>query len=262
LVGILVGLSLVCAFGVFDAAAQSLVEEYKARRMKQVMAAYVAKNPARLPPAPLDPLTLSPEAIALIGEPPEPEVEPLAEAVVLDTLPPPFVSSVELITRATRARYRALFDSTQWAYLGSNDLTTLDTMWTHALRPRFEAVHGPPTVTVAELPQERLTAESGPIQFEYWFLLNGEIPLLVFDPSGPFGRGVVVATDYRYRDDLRRIREEVLLPVAESTLRAASVDYYFDPRRPAWYRTGFDGQRYFTTRIRQPALEHGRPRIE
>ncbi|GAB5518444.1 MAG: hypothetical protein RhofKO_06950 [Rhodothermales bacterium] len=261
-VRLLVSLSLFLVVGALEVTAQSLVEEYKARRMQQMMAAYMAEHPAFLPPAPLDAVPLSPEAVELLGERIAPEAEPLTDAVVLDTLPPPFVTSVELIPRLKRFQYTALFDTTEWAYLGSNDLTMLDTMQTRALRPRFEAIHGPPTITVIELSPERLEAESGPIQFEYWFLLNGEIPLLVFDPSGPFGRGVVVATDHRYRDELRRIREEVLLPVARSTQQAASVDYYYDPRRPTWYRTGFDGRRYFNTPIRKPALERGRPWIE
>ncbi len=163
------------------------------------------------------------------------------------------------MSRLQRVWYQQEYGSTLWAFLGSNELTPLDTTWTRDLRARLEARFGMPTQTLADLKTTQNLRREEYIQFEYWFVLNDSIPLMVMDVNGPFERGVVVATDHRYRETLFELRQAFLMQLMEGDLRKPYLDYYYHYDAQAWYRTGYDGRRYFTQRIARPNLERGRP---
>lgn len=125
----------------------------------------------------------------------------------------------------------------------------------------MEAYFGPPTQTITEAlgaGADRYTRDRY-IQFEYWFVLNDSIPFVVMDVNGPLERGLIVSSDYRYRDILLRLRESFMEDFARSTRRAAYVDYYYNPIESSWYYAGFDGIRYYLERTREPNFAMGRP---
>lgn len=150
------------------------------------------------------------------------------------------------------------FGEAAWAYLGNNYFTTLDTVSTSAIRARMERQFGPPTKTLAEqafsdgLPTEMM-------QFEYWMVVNDSIRVMFMDTGGPFDRGVLVAGDHRYRDELYRLRQTLLGTIMTNVAPAPYVDYYYNSVTELWYRTGFNGQNYFLREIRRPDLARGRP---
>ncbi len=186
-----------------------------------------------------------------IVRPEEPAPEP--------ELPPIEITSVTLVPRLQRGWFEEEFKKTKWAYLGSaGRFTPLDTMRTHRLRALLEAKHGPPSVTLSELDLSKDLKPDDYIQFEYYFVLNDSIPLIVTDPNGPFDRGLVVASDRAYRARLFDLRQAFLgaILLEEAT---PYVDYFYRYSDRSWYLVGFDGRRFFRERIRRPTPIGRRP---
>ncbi len=188
-------------------------------------------------------------------KPPTHEIAPEPEE------PAELVQSWQLIKPLERNWFRQTFQTTLWAFLGSNSLSLIDTMRTSEVRARMAAAFGEPTQTVADLGNVRNLQREEYIQFEYWFVLNDTIPLLVIDVNGPFERGVVVATDQRYRDQLYDLRDTFLTQRIADGRRELFVDYYYHYDQRTWYRTGYDGVRFFRQRIGPPNLTRGRPTL-
>jgi hypothetical protein len=171
------------------------------------------------------------------------------------------ITSWKLTTAQERLRFKAEFGETLWAFLGSNTLSPLDTMRTLELRARLEAAFGPPTQTLAERSHSETLTREDYTQFEYWFVLNDSIPLVVMDVNGPLERGVIVTTNQLYRDILSNIRSAFLGQLVASDARKPFVDYYYHYDQGIWYRSGYDGLRFFQERIRSPDFSEGRPEL-
>lgn len=151
------------------------------------------------------------------------------------------------------------FEDTQWSYLGNNFFTPMDTVNTPEIRAHLEAYFGLPTRTVVELKQEDQTPADDYSQFEYWLVVNDSIPMIVMDVGGPFDRGVIVATDHRFRSLLYRMRHSLLGEAIHRSEPEPYTDYYYHQVTEKWYFTGFDGAEYFIREIRLPDLKLGRP---
>ena len=137
----------------------------------------------------------------------------------------------------------------------------LDTVETKEIRARMQSRFGPPTRTLVELDYSRGLRREEYIQFEYWFILNDSIPMMVMDVNGPFEQGIVVAGDHRYRNILYTMRQSFLGRMMHEETLAPYVDYYYNYASRRWYRTGYDGQQFFTDPIGQPNLARGRPQL-
>lgn len=264
--------ALVVASGVWPAAAQptqawpvqvrqgrTLIETYRAARLQRLADAYLARYGGPLAPMPAEELqAATPEVQAWLARIRPPVLEPVLE----DAGPRITVEDWQLMKRLERPYFDARFGDVEWAYLGSNYRTPIDTIRTQELRARLQATFGDPTQTLAELDAEEFAALREFIQFEYWFVLNDSIPLKVMDVNGPLERGVVVATDHRYREILFDLRAAFLQRVALSTELAPYVDYYYNPAVGAWYRSGYEDGRFFLDMIPRPKLWRGRPRLD
>ncbi|MDE2997332.1 MAG: hypothetical protein OXT73_11465 [Bacteroidota bacterium] len=169
------------------------------------------------------------------------------------------ITSWEKIAHLRVALHRGAFDSTEWAFTGSNSRSAIDTMRTADLRSRLQSVFGAPTVTLAESPSPDSLMREQVIQFEYWFVLNEDIKVVVIDVNGPWDRGVVVAADYRYRSDLSTIKRDFLEQLIPEADRKPFTDYYYNVDQNTWYLTGFDGASFFDRRIERPNMSLGRP---
>ena len=206
-----------------------------------------------------------------------PPLEPIRLATTADSLlpPPPDTGNTDdgpnfeiterhVVQRLERSWFQREFGDTPWAFLGNSSyLSPLDTTFTRILRARMEAQFGPPTRTLADRLEGDGTVEGDYVQFEYWFVVNDSIPAIVMDVHGPYDRGVIVATDRRYRDELQAFRDALLAPLLESAARKPYVDYFYDTEVARWYRTGFDGADYFIEPIPRSRIIPGRrPWIE
>lgn len=249
--GLLLLLAAVTA--VPQAAAQSLVEMYRSARFRALAEEMLETHGLCASPLPSEKLPYATDSVRqqmlALFPPPEPEPEP-------DPAPSITIRKRTLTPKLGGEWFERRFEDTGWAYLGSNELHGIDTIYTRDLRARMEAQFGSPTRTIAERGDDP-SAEY--IQFQYWFVLNDSIPMNVMDVNGPFERGVVVATDRKYRHLLPYLKETLLGPVVESPERAAYVDYYFLKDLSMWFLTGYDGERFFIERISRPNLRIGRP---
>lgn len=247
---------------VFPASAQvvpkvsshELPNVYREARLQLLIDRILAKNGGRLIPRPSEDVSNKNDTLyqwILTKQPGY--VEPVVEEVFE-------LKSWKLVKRLERQGFSKQFSKVKWAYLGNNYLTALDTTLTRILRAHMQAFFGPPTRTLAELNVNRHLRMDEYIQFEYWFVLNDTIPIMVMDANGPLDRGFVVAGDHRYRDKLMDLRQDLLTPIFEEG-PAAYVDYFYHYPARRWYKTGYDGRRYFRRVIGQPDLAQGRPKL-
>ncbi len=143
------------------------------------------------------------------------------------------------------------YRETYWeaAYPGPSLL--VDTSSTALLRGRLQAAFGRPTRNADALRRHGYGGSEF-VQFEYWFVVNDSIPILALDIDGPFGQGLMVASDERYASLLRPIRADLSARLDAARRPDPWVDYYHSFERRQWYRTGFNGADQFTVEVRPP----------
>jgi len=182
-----------------------------------------------------------------------------------DDLPVPLIRDPFLITSWHKIsfpetpHYASRFDSTRWAFIGSTSLSKIDTLETRDIRARLEAQFGRPTLTLVERALPEAARREDYIEFEYWFILNNEIPLILIDVNGPWDRGIVVAAPAELRDDLRSIKSTFLGQLTAESTRKPFADYYYNFDRDSWYVTGFNGASFFDVRTARPPKGTPRP---
>lgn len=238
------------------ARAQSLVEMYRTARFKaqaeRVLSDYRARSMA---PDHLEyPTDSLREWIDLVFPREEHVTEPQTTALA--------VTSWDLIPKLGRDWFRKEFAEVRWAYIGSNSLSVLDTTFTRDLRARLEAEFGSPTQTIADLDHSKSVRPAEYIQFEYWFVVNDSIPLMVMDVNGPFERGLVVASSHSYSNILPAVKQAFIERLSNSRKKAPYADYYYLPEQRMWFLAGFDGEKHYLERISKPDLKLGRPLLE
>ena len=243
------------------ASAQDVVDLLRRQRRDARVAEILATLPARVDAHPLRP----------VG-PPDPLVEgvlrgrarayarldSLARVARVDSLaavaaaaPPPdwrWAKTAPGAQGAFLARYRETF----WRSSDPSAGNPIDTTRTTALRGRLQAVFGDPTRNADALRQVGY-AGSETVQFEYWFVVNDSIPVLVMDIDGPFGRGLLLAGDEADAAVLPHLKADLAVRLADAVGPDPWVDYYRSFERNQWYRTGYNGATLFTVEIRPPA---------
>lgn len=240
----------------FTAAAQDVPTLLVHARLRRIAQDAAERHGIRLPFRGLDPLgpRFAPGATPVV------ELEPATE-----TAPSPIDAAVpvsfDVFSRIRRPVFSSRFAGVEWAFLQGKTFGPLDTTRTIDLRARLEAHFGAPTKTLAELDSVEWRPAEQVVQFEYWFVVNDSIPLVVLDVNGPMARGLVVASDSRYRDHLDVLRRLVLDRLFDTNRRAPFVDYWYRFQRQEWSVVGFDGASFFDRRIAPPKPGHGRPML-
>lgn len=146
------------------------------------------------------------------------------------------------------ARYREAY----WQAVNPTRGNPLDTLATTTLRGRLQALFGAPTRN-ADAQRQVGYAGSENVQFEYWFVVNDSIPVLVMDVDGPFGRGLLLAGDENHAAYLPALAADLGQRLAATRRADPWVDYYRSHERRQWYRTGYNGETLFTLEIPAPA---------
>lgn len=127
----------------------------------------------------------------------------------------------------------------------------LDTISTHKLRARLQAAFGDPTQKIEDLIHRRNFRPGMAIEFEYWFVVDGKIPLIILDSKGPFGRELVYSGASRYIDLMPQIMRTFSKKLME-TEPAEFQDYYYSADREKWYDVRFENGEYTTKEIDSP----------
>lgn len=217
------------AYGPAEVAARSEREGY--RRVSPML-------PSMRPPAvPLPPLRIRPE--------PPPPAAPVGPRVLEDL-------QWSRVAPGDEAAFLARFGDALWTSADRFARTPIDTMQTLEVRARLHATFGAPTRTPIARGRPEMGSGSEFIQFEYWFAVNDTIPFVVMDRAGPFGRGVVMVADEEHADVLRTVREDLARRLLMTSHLMPYVDYYQSREGGQWYRTGYDGTRYYILETERP----------
>lgn len=255
LLSVFVAALLLCAWGT-PVRAQSLIEMYRSARFQARAQQVFDEHGYGAKPMPVDWVPYASDSMsARMARIFPPEAEPPAA-------PRLEIREWQLIPKLGRSWFERNYGADGWSFLGNTAMTRLDTTFTREIRAHLESEFGTPTQTIADLEETENRPLGDFIQFEYWFVLNDSIPLRVMDVNGPLERGVVVASEQKYRHLLPELRDRLDVRLLEHAGRAPYADYYYLPDQRMWFITGFDGRRYFLNRISKPNLRLGRPLLE
>ena len=150
-----------------------------------------------------------------------------------------------------RDDYRAFFERFKLTGQGLYNQTELDRMPAIEIRARLQDVFGSPTQTVEELIMEDDFRLGKAIQFEYWFIVDDKIPMMVLDLDGPFTDGLVYVGASRYIDLMPEIKRTLTRLVEDATPEGYQ-DYFYSPERQQWYQISYSNGEYKNEEIKQP----------
>ncbi|MDX1530775.1 MAG: hypothetical protein R3362_04550 [Rhodothermales bacterium] len=248
------------------AEAPSVVEQMRSLRLKlraaEVMGTMGPSAPARTvealePDSVHDPRRMfwwmhsRREFPALAVGPPAP---PVPEPAAAEEPPPrPVLESIrwDKVGAFEQEAFLERFREALWTNEGMRSRTPLDTIPTPELRARLNGFYGAPTRSPLARAEVGYTGSTF-VQFEYWFVVNDSIPFVVMDVDGPFGRGLVLAGALRDKAVHAQLKRDLTRRLIERPRPMAYVDYYQSQERDQWYRTGFDGEEFYTVEIRRP----------
>lgn len=144
------------------------------------------------------------------------------------------------------------FDGMIWTSEGFNrQQSVMDRIATTELRARLQARFGDPTKTVKDLIDERKfgRSEGATIQFEYRFVVDGEIPLMLLDINGPFGQGFVWVGGNRWVDRMAQIKRDMTEELMGVEELAEFEDYFYSPEKEKWYRVALKEGKFETKEL-------------
>lgn len=159
------------------------------------------------------------------------------------------------VSHEEREEFQMRFESIKWTGAGLYEKTPIDYIPTMELRARLQKVFGNPTQRLEDLIDKKDFRPGECIQFEYWFVVNDSIPLMVLDVDGPFANGLTYGGASRYVDlmpEVKRTLSKLLLDVKEL---AEYDDYFYSPEddRMAWYRVAYKNGEFVNKKIDRPA---------
>lgn len=148
------------------------------------------------------------------------------------------------VDRSDRVEFQERFANINWTGQGLYNPTTIDRIPTIELRSRLQAVFGDPTQRIGDLINTENYRPGKAVQFEYWFVIDGEIPMMVLDLDGPFENGLVYVGASRYIDLMPQVKRTFTrLLMTEGDSLAAYSDYFYSPERDQWYEVKYtDGE--------------------
>jgi hypothetical protein len=144
------------------------------------------------------------------------------------------------------------FEDVNWTGQGFYDKTTLDERQTNEIRARLQELYGDPTKTIEDLINSENFRPAQAIQFEYWFVVDDSIPMMILDIDGPFGRGLVYAGASKYIDLMPQIKRYFAKEMMAIKELPSYQDYYYSVERRQWFNVTLDNGDYRTEEISSP----------
>ncbi|NBC67291.1 MAG: hypothetical protein GVY07_16745 [Bacteroidetes bacterium] len=130
----------------------------------------------------------------------------------------------------------------QWTGRGLYNPTTIDRIPTIELRARLQAAFGEPTQTIGDLIDRESFRPGKAVQFEYWFIIDNKIPLMILDLDGPFENGLVYVGATCYIDLMPQVKRTLTRILMEAQPEEYE-DYFYSPERQQWYLVQYkDGE--------------------
>lgn len=152
-----------------------------------------------------------------------------------------------------RAQFQQRFANINWTGQGLYNPTTIDRIPTIELRSRLQAAFGNPTQTIGDLINANNFRPGKAIQFEYWFIIDDEMPLMILDLDGPFENGLVYVGASRFIDMMPQVKRTLnRMLMGENGNPAEFSDYFFSPERDQWYLVQYKDGEYTREMINRP----------
>lgn len=164
------------------------------------------------------------------------------------------VPDIEKISKEEVGEFDSRFSSVNWTGQGLNRRTDIDGMSTPEVRARLQAVFGEPTLKIEDMVNRDNFRLAYAIQFEYRFVVNDEIPFIILDVFGPFGRGLSYSGPSEHVDlmpQIKRAFNSMLMEVDEDELAEYS-DYYYSADRGQWYLVQYENGEFIEEEIEAP----------
>ncbi|MFV1883783.1 MAG: hypothetical protein ACMZ7B_04800 [Balneola sp.] len=133
--------------------------------------------------------------------------------------------------------FQQRFSEIKWTGQGFN-YNSLDRMPAIEIRARLEGAFGKPTKRIEDIVDGGKLRAGKAIQFEYWFIIDGEIPMMVLDLDGPFADGLVYVGASRYIDLMPQVKRTLTRLVTEVEPKEYT-DYFYSPERSQWYKVTY-----------------------
>lgn len=152
-----------------------------------------------------------------------------------------------------KSEFQEQFSDISWTGQGLYNPTTIDRIPTVELRSRLQAAFGEPTQTIEDLINTSNFRPAKAVQFEYWFIIDDEIPMMILDLDGPFENGLVYVGSSRYIDlmpQIKRTLNRKLMDEAEEL--APYSDYFYSPERDQWYLVEYEDGEFNQESIDRP----------
>lgn len=162
------------------------------------------------------------------------------------------VPEFEKITKDRQEWFMNKFEDINWTGRGLYEDTEIDDRQTNELRARLQTAFGDPTKTIEDLINDSDFRLAQAIQFEYWFVVNDSIPLMILDIDGPFGTGLVYGGASRYIDLMPQIKRTFSNKLMRVDSLSPYQDYYYSPEREQWFSVIFRNEHFRTKEIKSP----------
>jgi hypothetical protein len=158
----------------------------------------------------------------------------------------------EKITKEERAQFERETRDISLTGQGLYEDTKLDDRQTNEIRARLQAQFGNPTQTLEDLINKEDFRPGKAIQFEYWFMVNDSIPLMVLDWNGPFGSGLTYGGASKYVDLMPQIKREFVQKLMSVEEFGEYKDYFYSPEKDQWYIVKYEDGKFRNEEIDSP----------
>lgn len=179
--------------------------------------------------------------------------KPVAEEVSdqpRDLLQEPEIVKVD---HADRRVFERDFRDVLWTGAGLEATTVIDRIPTREIRARLQKVYGDPTQKLKHLYGQDGFRPGHYIQFEYWFVIDDNIPMMALDIDGPFGNGLVFIGASRYVDLMPEIKRTFARRLMEIDELAEYEDHYFEIDSRQWYLVSYRNGEFSNDRVSRPS---------
>lgn len=160
---------------------------------------------------------------------------------------------IKKVSHAQRAGFLKKFSDIKWTGQGLYNNDPIDALPTAEIRARLQTKFGSPTQTVGDLVHKKNFRPAEYIEFEYWFVADDSIPLMVLDVDGPFEKGLTYAGASRYIDLMPEIKRTFSKDLMNVKKLSPYTDYFYSPERDQWFLVKYKDGKFSHKKIPQPA---------
>jgi hypothetical protein len=157
------------------------------------------------------------------------------------------------IELAEAANFERTHRNVMWSGQGFQGRTAIDQIPAVELRARLQTVFGNPTKRLEDLITKPGFRLGEAIQYEYWFMVNENIPIMILDIDGPFATGLVYAGPVAFMDYLPEIKRTLSAILMEPTRFEEFTDIFYSPERNQWFEIMYKDGEFETKETARPA---------